>query len=149
MSDWRQELGSSLERQARAARAEQENAQFEEFLDKVALPALQDVAMELNGHGGCEVRVRRAPGAAALTVITGGSEDIAFRVLKHYGPNGILPSAEARVNRGAGFYAKYEGMMRDGRQDYTIEQVTKEDVIGAFIRYFRLVREGGAAPAAK
>ena len=143
MADWREELGTILEKHARTARAEQENSQFEEFLDRVALPALQDVAIELNSRAGCEARVRRTPGAVAVSVMVAGVEDIALRVIKHYGPDGILPSVEVRVNRGAGFIAKYEGMMREGEANYRIGDITKDDVIATFLRYFRLVREGG------
>ena len=35
MSDWRKELGGILEGRARASRAEQENAQFDAFLQQV------------------------------------------------------------------------------------------------------------------
>jgi len=147
MADWRQELDSIFEGRARAARAEQENAEFEAFLDSVALPALQDLAQEFNGRHEMDARVRRAPGAAAIAVYGDGVEEINFRVLKHYCQNGILPSAGVRVNRGA-YLAKYEVMFKPDTAPYTIADVTKDDVIACFLKYFRMVRDGGA-PAGK
>ena len=59
MADWRNELSGILGGKARATRAEQENAQFEAFLDTVALPALNEVAEELIGKHGRDAQVRR------------------------------------------------------------------------------------------
>ena len=144
MADWRQELDSIFEGRARAARAEQENAEFDAFLDGVALPALQDLAQEFNGRHEMDARVRRAPGAAAIAVYGDGVEEINFRILKHYCQNGILPSAGVRVNRGA-YLARYEVMFKpDDDTDYRLSDVTKDDVIACFLKYFRMVRDGGS-----
>ena len=144
MSDWRQELDSIFEGRARAARAEQENAEFESFLDSVALPALQELAQEFNSRHEMDARVRRTAGAVTITVYGDGVEEINFRVLKHYCQTGILPTAEVRVNRGA-YQAKYESMFKSEDIDYKISDVTKDDVIACFIKYFRMVRDGGTS----
>ena len=143
MSDWRQELDSIFEGRARAARAEQENAEFEAFLDSVALPALQDLAQEFNGRHSMDARVRRTAGAVTIAVYGEGVEEINFRVLRHYCQTGILPTAEVRVNRGA-YQAKYEAMFKPEDTEYRIADVTKGDVIACFLKYFRMVRDGGA-----
>jgi len=143
MSDWRQELDSIFEGRARAARAEQENAEFEAFLDSVALPAMQELAQEFNGRHEMDARVRRTAGAVTIAVYGDGVEEINFRVLKHYCQEGILPTAEVRVNRGA-YQAKYETMFKPDDVAYRIADVTKDDVISCFIKYFRMVRDGGA-----
>ena len=146
MADWRQELDSIFEGRARAARAEQENAEFEAFLDGTALPALQELANEFNGRHGMDARVRRTPGAASIAVYGDGVEEINFSVLKHYCQDGILPSAGVRVNRGA-YVAKYEVMFKSDSLPYRLANVSREDVISCFIRYFRMVRDGGTPPA--
>jgi hypothetical protein len=147
MADWRNELNGILGGRARATRAEQENAQFEAFLDNIALPALAEVAEELIGKHGRDAQVRRAPASVTLSVRSRETEEISFRVLKHFVQTGILPRAEARLNRGQRF-VKYESMFKDDPQNYPICEVTKDEIIVCFIRYYRLVMDPGPGSAA-
>ena len=144
MKDWRKELGEIMEGQARVTRAEQENAEFEAFLAKVAVPALTEVADEFNAKRLRDAKIRAAPASATLSVTKGDVEEISFRILKRFVANSILPSAEVRVNRGA-CSAKYESMFRPDPQTYPITAVKTDDVIACFIKYYRLVKEGGGA----
>ena len=140
MADWRNELSGILGGKARVTRAEQENAFFEAFLDTVAMPALGEVAGELNNKHGRDAQVRRAPASVTLSVRTGEVEEITFRVMKNFVQNGILPRAEVRLNRGQRF-VKYESMFKDGPQTYPISEVTKDEVIACFIKYYRMVMD--------
>ncbi len=144
MADWRNELSGIIGGKARVTRAEQENALFEDFLDTVALPALTEVAEELNGKHGRDAQVRRAPASVTFSVRTADVEEISFRVMKHFVQNGILPRAEVRLNRGQRF-VKYESMFKDDPQNYPITEVTKEEIIGCFIKYYRMVMDRSQA----
>ena len=146
MADWRNELSGILGGKARVTRAEQENALFEDFLDTVALPALTEVAEELNGKHGRDALVRRAPASVTLSVRSAEAEEISFRVMKHFVQNGILPRAEVRLNRGQRF-VKYESMFKDDPQTYPITAVTKTEIIGCFIKYYRMVMDQSQANA--
>ena len=143
MADWRAELGGILGGRARATRAEQENARFEEFLDNLAMPALTEIAEELNAKHGRDAQVRRAPASATLNVRSGEAEEISFRVMKHFVQTGILPRAEVRLNRGQR-YMKYESPFKDDPQNYPISAVTKDEIIVCFLKYYRLVMDQGA-----
>jgi hypothetical protein len=127
---------------ARVTRAEQENAVFEAFLDATAMPALAEIAEELTGKHGRDAQMRRAPASATMSVRTGEVEEITFRVMKHFVQSGILPRAEVRLNRGQRF-VKYESMFKDDPQNYPISDVTKDDVIGCFLKYYRMVMDSG------
>jgi hypothetical protein len=129
---------------ARVTRAEQENAVFEAFLDATAMPALAEIAEELRDKHGRDPQVRRAPASVTLSVRSGDTEEITFRVMKHFVQSGILPRAEVRINRGQRFL-KYEAMFRDDPQSYPIADVTKDDIIACFIKYYRMVMDSGAA----
>jgi hypothetical protein len=142
MADWRNELSGILGGKARVTRAEQENAVFEAFLDATAMPALAEISEELSGKHGRDALVRRAPASATLSVRAGDVEEITFRVMKHFVQSGILPRAEVRLNRGQRF-VKYESMFRDDPQNYPISDVTKEDVIACFLKYYRMVMDQG------
>jgi len=147
MADWRNELSGILGGKARATRAEQENAQFEAFLDTVALPALNEVAEELIGKHGRDAQVRRAPASVTLSVRAAEVEEISFRVMKHFVQTGILPRAEVRINRGTRL-VKYECMFKDDPQNYPIAEVTSQEIIAVFIKYYRMVMDTGQASAA-
>lgn len=147
MADWRNELSGILGGKARATRAEQENAQFEAFLDTVALPALNEVAEELIGKHGRDAQVRRAPASVTLSVRAAEVEEISFRVMKHFVQTGILPRAEVRINRGTRL-VKYECMFKDDPQNYPIAEVTSQEIIAVFIKYYRMVMDPGQASAA-
>ena len=142
MADWRNELSGILGGKARVTRAEQENAVFEAFLDATAMPALAEIGEELMGKHGREVQVRRAPASATMSVRAGDVEEITFRVMKHFVQSGILPRAEVRLNRGQRF-VKYESMFKDDPQNYPITDVTRDDVIGCFLKYYRMVMDNG------
>jgi hypothetical protein len=143
MSDWRKELGGILEGRTRASRAEQENAQFETFLQQVASPALNELADELKRHKR-DAQVRTAPAAIQLTVRNGDIEEIAFRVLKRSVPNGIVPYAEVRLRKGLRL-VKTEGVLRDTPAVATIEEASRDDVIQCFLKHYRMVLDAEQA----
>jgi hypothetical protein len=138
-TDWRKELGGILEGRARASRAEQETAQFEAFLQRVAAPALQQVAEELGRHGR-EGIVRTAPASATLTVRHGETEEIAFRVLRRSVPTGLMPYAEIRLRKGDRL-VKTDGTFRDRGQAFALDDVTAEDIIRCFLKHYRTVMD--------
>lgn len=139
MSNWRKELGGIVEGRARASRAEQENAQFEAFLQGVASPALREVADELAQHKR-DAQVRAAPASVMLTVRNGEVEEIAFRVLKRSIPNGIIPYAEVRLRKGLRL-VKVDGAFRESPPAYGLQEVTTDDVIACFLRHYRMVMD--------
>ena len=144
MADWRNELSVILGGRARATRAEQENAAFEAFLDATAMPALSEVAEELIGKHGRDAQLRRAPASVTLSVRWNDVEEITFRVMKHFVQSGILPRAEVRLNRGQRF-VKYESMFKDDPPTYPISDVTADDIIACFIKYYRMVMDKSLA----
>lgn len=142
MSDWRQELGGILEGKSKATRAEQENAVFEGFLTKVAVPALRQLAEELGRHGR-EATVRDAPASAMITVRHGAITEITFRIMKRYIASGILPYAEVRLAKGQRF-VNHDGVFREAGQLYTLDDITIEDIIRCFLKYYRTILDGDA-----
>ena len=113
----------------------------------MALPALKIVAAELSEAHGRETQVRRAPASVTLNVRHEDNDEITYQVMKHFVQNGILPLAEVRLMRGQKMF-KYSGMFKDDPQNYPISDVTTDDVIRSFLKYYRLtmdknLRSGG------
>ncbi len=140
MTDWKEELGGIINSKAKASRAQQENAVFEDFLDEVAIPTLQKIADELTTTHGRETQVRRAPASATLNVRFEDNDEIAFQVMKHFVPTGILPRAEVRLSRGQKMI-KHTGMFKDDPQNYSISAISKEDIIRSFLKHYSMTME--------
>lgn len=146
MGDWRSELNGMMGQRACVTRAEQENADFERFLDKVAVPALTEVAEELTKKHQRDAQVRRAPASATLQVRFDELEEISFSIMKHFVQTGILPRAEVRLNKGVRF-VKYASMFKPDPQNYNAMDVTGDEIIHCFLKYYGMVMcGGGAAP---
>ena len=135
MADWRQELGSILEKRARASRAEQENAQFEAFMRDVVAPALNDLAEELRKHDRTAI-VRTAPAAMVLSVSNGESEEISFRVLRRSVPNFVVAYAEVRLRKGQRL-VKMDTNIKEGQSP--LSETTQDDIIACFLKYYAMV----------
>ena len=146
--DWKRELDGMMVSRAGVTRAEQENAEFERFLDDVAFPALSEVAVELNTRHGRDAQVRRAPASVSLQVRRDDEEEITFRVMKHFVQTGILPRAEIRLNKGA-MLVKYQSMFRPEPQNYQSSDVTADDIIHCFLRYYAMVMGGSSSSHAE
>ncbi len=141
MADWRTELGGIISGKGKSTRAEQENAQFEAFLNGVVTPALRQLATELGSYGR-DASIREAPASVVLTVRRDGLEEMTFRVMKRYVSSGIVPYAEIRLAKG-NRYAKYDASFRDPPAT-SVTDVTETDVISCFLKYYRMIHEGDA-----
>jgi hypothetical protein len=134
-SDWRAELGGILGGRSRLSRAEQEAKRFAEFLQGPAKPALEELAEELARHGR-KASIRENPASIAITVTKAGIEEISFRVMRRSVPAGLLPYAEVRMRKGTRL-VKSESTFREAGVPYTIDDVTGEEIIRAFLRHYR------------
>jgi hypothetical protein len=142
MSDWRAELGTFLTDHNRKSRAEKDAARFKEFLSVTALPALQEIGNELKKYGRMAT-IRQTEAAAALSVTMGDEDEITFYVLYRTMTDAtILPCAEAhyRTRRGQG-PTKANVFFRDPATPYSLEDVTKEEIIQGFLKVYRLTFE--------
>ena len=143
-NDWRTELNKIIDTRAKVTRAEQESARFVQFLEGVAMPALQELSTDLGKHDR-KVAVRQTSISATISVSSGDTEEISFRILSRSLPAGIVPYAEVRMRKGQRL-VKAESNLKGGTTPAgTIEQVTAEDVIACFLSYFRAALDAGQA----
>ena len=122
MADWKQELENIFLSDSQASRAERENARFVRFLREVATPALEEIAEEMRRLG----RV--------------ASVQICYSVTRQYVNDGILPRANARVVRMNSRTTNHDEPFRPEGVKYTIDDVTKEDVIRSFLSFYRMTK---------
>ncbi len=134
-NDWRVELGTIIDKQAKMTRAELESARFAQFLDGVIAPAFQELSAEFGKHGR-KATIRQTPNAATLSVANGETEEIFYRILARSLPVGIVPYAEVRMRKGQRLVKKEEGV-KGVSSTATIDQIRAADIIASFLSYYR------------
>mgnify|MGYP006295870863 CR=1 FL=1 len=135
MADWKNSLRSALD-ETRQTQHEKESTQMTRFLDDVVMPAFAELRDELEEHGR-EVVLRRADTTATLIVHYGGEEEITYRIQSRTFPNSIVPFADIRYRERKGLkFVRAESMFRSGKPDYSIEDVTRDEVIQNFLKQY-------------
>jgi len=141
INDWRVELGKIVDGRSKATRAEIETARFAEFVNTVVKPALEELAQELNQHERTSI-VRITSASATITVSSGDTEEISFRILSRSLPAGIVPYAEIRLHKGQRL-VKSEAAFKSVNATFTIDQVKASDIISCFLSYYRTALDRG------
>ena len=137
-NDWRENLGVMLNK-AEADKVEAQVDELGRFIDDVALPAFEQLTVELEKYGR-SVTVRSSRSAATMMVLLHGEEEISYRLQGRTFPTGILPFAEIRSRERKGLrIIKVESMLRSGAPDYVLFDVSVEEVIGNFMEHYRRV----------
>ncbi len=140
MSDWKLELENIFLSDSQASRAERENARFAKFLREVATPALSEIAEEMRRLGRT-ASVREAPASTILTIYRNANvEEICYSVTRQFVNDGILPRANVRVVRTNSRSTTHDEPLRPVTEHYTIDDVTKEDVIRSFLAFYRMTK---------
>ena len=135
MNDWKADLGRFFE-ETRETREKQKVSEMDNFIVSVALPAFEQIRIELAKYGR-EVTVRSSGSSAALIVLRGGEEEMTYRIQGRTFPNGVLPYAEVRSRERKGLkLVRAESMFRSGAPDYSITDVTTDEIIRNFLSHY-------------
>lgn len=134
MGDWRNELSEHFTRSAREAQGEQEKraaiqARVDQFYREKVTPALEEVRAELEKHGK-QVEVH----GGSITVKHEGMLKYRFsvEVRQSLVTAHAFPRTMSTDSTGQRYTA--EGFFRSGVQDYTVDDLTKEEIIRYLIR---------------
>jgi len=107
------------------------------FLDEVAMPALNDVAIEIR-RTGMDAQAHRTERGAGLVVRHGAAPDFIYdvRLRRYAAPEFALaeqarPGAEERHR-----YYRAEPHLLDGEQDYDVMGYTREQLIGDVLSHY-------------
>jgi len=140
MSDWKQNLSEFLQKTDKSRQKEKE-PELSRFIARVVMPAFQEIAAEMELHNR-EVVMRNTATSAAIVVSNNKAEEIRYRVQGRTFPHTVLPYAEVRYRERKGLkLISVESMLRSGLPNYTLDDVTKEEVISDFLdHYMRRVK---------
>lgn len=135
MADWKGQLAGFFE-ESKKSRVEAEQSEMAGFLSRVVIPALNDLRAELMKHGRSVV-VRESRNSAVIVVSHNGEEEISYRIQSRTFPNTVLPFAEIRFRERRGRrLISVESMFRSGSHDYSLNDVTKGEIIENFLENY-------------
>lgn len=132
--DWKEDLRNALT--ARSAPDISHNGSFADFLQNTVVPAYHQIDFELRKHGR-DVKTRVSEASASISVLMNGTEELVYRVQGRVFPHGVLPYAEIRFRERNGLrLITVEQMIRSGKSDYRLEDVSVQDVINHFLQEY-------------
>jgi hypothetical protein len=143
MSNWKQNLNEFFQETDKSRQKEKE-PELSRFMARVVMPAFQEIAAQMELHGR-EVTTRNTATSAAIVVSHDGDEEIRYRVQGRTFPHTVLPYAEIRYRERKGLkLITVESMLRSGPPNYTLADVSKEEVIGNFLEHYMRRVKGGS-----
>ena len=140
MADWRNSMDSFFE-ESDETKKNKDITDFTRFIRDTALPALKELRDQMEKHGR-ELTIKETVSSLTARVSNQGKEELVYGVYGRTFPNGVLPYAEVkyRVRNGLKI-TKVESMIRSGKPDYLMSDVTKDEVIDSFLgHYMRVVK---------
>ena len=138
MADELDQLDQFLDQSPKSRQPQNEASELSQFIVRVVVPAFEEIATRLEKHGR-EANIRNAGPSAALTVCRDGDEEMTYRIQGRTFPNGVLPYAEIRYRERKGLrYIRIESMFRSGMPNYTLADVTKEELIRNFVENYKM-----------
>lgn len=135
MPDWRKNLDDYFATTKKTPKRDL-SAELAKFLAEVVVPAYEDVSEALRKHDR-EVSVRVSEASALLCVHFKGEEEMSYSVQGRMFPHGVRPYATIRFRERRGLrYISVESMIRARKPDYTVADVTKDEVIQDLIEHY-------------
>jgi len=135
MSDWRSNLDSFFVKADDAVK-QKEVGPFTRFLREVAVPAFEELKTEFERHGRT-VMIRDSESTASISVSVDGAEEITYRIRERLFVDRNLPYTEIRVRERKGLrLITVESMLRSGSPDYTLEDITKEEILKSVLQQY-------------
>lgn len=136
MDDWKSDLDSFFE--AKASREEKQSKNLEanrkrvsDYISSVVIPAFEELKIELEKHGR-EVTIHMGSDLASLEVNYQMDLELDYRFKVRISAKGTFPYPETRfMEQGKRYIA--EGYFRSGSQDFTIEDLSREEIIKSFL----------------
>ena len=135
MADWRNSMDNFFEK-SDETKKNKDITDFTRFIRDTALPALKELRDQMEKHGR-ELAIKETVSSLTARVSAQGKEELVYGVYGRTFPNGVLPYAEVkyRVRNGLKI-TKVESMIRSGKPDYVMSDVTKDEVIDSFLEHY-------------
>ena len=140
MSDWKAEMEGFFHEKQKKVQIDEDKlkdtkSEVATFFSVVVIPAFEEIKTELekyqrksNVFGGVD--------SASIVISYKGYTEFTYSI-KVY-PSTSFPCSEIHFRKGSGVKTyRAEGILRAGSQDYTVAQITKEEIIRHFLSDYK------------
>jgi hypothetical protein len=143
MPEWEQELEAFFRARGEAPRPSttdllvRRNNEAGAFIDQTVMPAFEELQAALAQHGReALLSTAHKRAAASIRVRNGGRDEFEYLIGVRVTPDRALPYAELIPH--AGWPRRpSERTLREGSQDYSVRDITKEEVIAHFLASYQ------------
>jgi hypothetical protein len=142
VTDWHGELESFFQEKEQkqkdvVQKLANTHGEVSTFFDNVVVPAFEELKSELEKYGR-EVKIILMNESAFISISHKGDTEFDYTLAVRIGTRGTFPYPETRFwNRRDGKTYLAQGRLRDGSQDYTIESITKQEIIRHFLAEYK------------
>ncbi|MDH5467799.1 MAG: hypothetical protein OEY25_10305 [Candidatus Aminicenantes bacterium] len=143
MKNWKKNLANFFEKQKGSKREKevkhsQEKLRIEKFYSTIVNPAFEELKSELKRHGrDVEVYTERRD-FASIIVNFEGEEELDYSIEVMISPVHVFPRPVIHYTEWASSRRlRVEGLLRKGRQNYDISDISKEEIIEHFLNEYR------------
>jgi hypothetical protein len=143
MSDWKSELERFFQEKSQhevtnAVQLVETTAEVLAFYSNVVIPAFEELKTELEKHQR-KVLVTRGDMAASIEVEHNGQFELKYSVRVRIGPRQAFPYPATQFrDKSDGKIYRAEGELRSGLQDYSIAEITKDEIIKHFLTNYKM-----------
>jgi hypothetical protein len=141
MADWRSELANFFNKTESEARKKEEELtkikiETTKFYSDEVIPAFEELKAELESHGR-EIEISKGLESARIIVKYRNRTELAYEVKVRIHPNRAFPYPDTVFTGKDEKQYRSEGFIRQGSQDYTIDDIGKEEIIMNFLSEYK------------
>ena len=143
MENWKKTLTTILKKQKedkgeKEIKHSHEKLRVEKFYSTIVNPALKEIMSELRRHGRDVDVYTERPDFASIIVNFEGEEELDYSIEVMISPVRVFPRPVIHYTEWASSRRlRVEGLLRKGRQNYDISDVSKEEIIEHFLNEYR------------
>ena len=140
MSDWKSDMKGFFQEKQKKAQVDEDKlketkSEVATFFSEVVIPAFEEIKTELEKYQR-ESNVFGGIDSASIVISCKGYTEFTYSI-KVY-PATLFPYSEIHFrNPSEAKTYRAEGILRTGSQDYTIAQITKEEIIKHFLSDYK------------
>ena len=143
MENWKKTLATIVKKQKedrgdKEIKHSHEKLRVEKFYSTIVNPALKELKSELKRHGRDVDVYTERPDFASIIVNFEGEEELDYSIEVMISPVRVFPRPVIHYTEWASSRRlRVEGLLRKGRQNYDISDVSKEEIIEHFLNEYR------------
>lgn len=144
MRDWKQELDAFFRARGEAARPSandllvRRNTEAGAFIEQTVMPAFEELQAELAQYGREALlsTAHKGRAAASIRVRNAGRDEFEYLIGVRVTPERAVPYAEL-ISHAGWPRRPIESPLREGPQDYSVGDITRDEVIAHFLSSYK------------